>query len=41
NDRKGDLDTLATMLDIPVKNMGPERLDSLQTILEYFKGKSL
>jgi hypothetical protein len=41
NDRKGDLDTLATILDIPVKNMGAERLDSLQTILEYFKGKSL
>jgi hypothetical protein len=41
NDRKGDLDTLATMLSIPVKNMQPERLDSLRTILEYFKEKNL
>ena len=41
NDRKGDLDTLASMLNIPVKNMAPERLDSLQTILEHFKGKNL
>jgi hypothetical protein len=41
NDRKGDLDTLATMLSIPVKNMPPERLDSLRTVLEYFKNKGL
>ncbi len=41
NDRKGDLDTLATMLNIPVKNMQPERLDSLRTVLEYFKAKDL
>jgi len=39
HDRKGDLDTLATTLSIPVKNMQPERLDSLRTILEYFKSK--
>jgi len=39
NDRKGDLDTLATTLNIPVKNMPPERLDSLRTVLEYFKEK--
>jgi hypothetical protein len=41
NDRKGDLDTLATMLSIPVKNMPPERIDSLRTVLEYFKEKNL
>jgi hypothetical protein len=41
NDRKGDLDSLATMLSIPVKNMQPERLDSLQMVLEYFKTKQL
>jgi hypothetical protein len=39
HDRKGDLDTLATMLSIPVKNMPTERLDSLRTVLEYFKEK--
>ena len=40
-DKKGDLDTLATTLSIPVKNMQPERLDSLRTVLEYFKAKEL
>ena len=39
HDRKGDLDTLATTLNIPVKNMPAERLDSLRTVLEYFKEK--
>ena len=39
HDRKGDLDTLATTLNIPVKNMQPEKLDSLRTVLEYFKSK--
>jgi len=41
NDRKGNIDTMATMLDIPLKNMEPERLDSLQRALNYFKGKGL
>ena len=41
NDRKGNIDTMATMLDIPLKNMEPERLDSLQRALNYFKGKAL
>ena len=41
NDKQGDLDTLATMLNLPVKNMQPERLDSLRIVLEYFKAKSL
>jgi len=39
NDKKGDLDTLATTLSIPMKNMPLERLDSLRTVLEYFKNK--
>jgi hypothetical protein len=41
NDHKGDIDTMATELNIPVKNMQPERLDSLQMVLDYFKAKSL
>jgi len=41
NDRHGDVDSMATVLNIPVKNMGPERLDSLQEALNYFKGKGL
>jgi len=39
NDKKGDLDTLATTMSIPMKNMPLERLDSLRTVLEYFKNK--
>jgi hypothetical protein len=39
NDRKGDIDSMATVLNIPVKNMGPERLDSLRTAFNYFKEK--
>jgi hypothetical protein len=41
NDRQGDLDTLASLLSIPVKNMEPGRLDSLREALDYFKTKSL
>jgi hypothetical protein len=41
NDRKGDIDSMATELDIPVKNMQPERLDSLQMVINYFKTKEL
>jgi hypothetical protein len=41
NDRKGDVDTMTTLLNIPVKNMEPERLDSLREALNYFKGKGL
>ncbi|MGY3213292.1 hypothetical protein ACVW2L_002345 [Mucilaginibacter sp. HD30] len=41
NDRKGNIDTMATILDIPLKNMEPERLDSLQRALNYFKAKGL
>lgn len=41
NDRHGDVDSMTTVLDIPVKNMEPERLDSLREALNYFKGKGL
>jgi hypothetical protein len=41
NDRKGDVDSMATVLNVPVKNMSAERLDSLRTALDYFKAKSL
>lgn len=41
NDHSGDIDSMATHLDIPVKNMQPERLDSLQTVINYFKNKEL
>ena len=39
NDRKGNVDSMANVLNIPVKNMGAERLDSLHTTIEYFKAK--
>jgi hypothetical protein len=41
NDRRGDLDSMTTALNIPVKNMEPERLDSLREALNYFKAKGL
>ena len=41
DDPHEDIDTMATQLNIPVKNMEPERLDSLQMVLNYFKNKSL
>ncbi|BAU55537.1 hypothetical protein [Mucilaginibacter gotjawali] len=41
NDRHGDVDSMTTVLDIPVKNMEPERLDSLHEALNYFKAKRL
>ena len=41
NDRHGDVDSMTTVLDIPVKNMEPERLDSLHEALNYFKAKAL
>jgi len=36
-----DIDSMTTVLNLPVKNMGPERLDSLQEALNYFKAKGL
>ena len=41
NDRAGDVDSMTTVLNIPVKNMGAERLDSLQQAFSYFKTKGL
>jgi hypothetical protein len=41
NDPKGDIDSVATQLNLPFKNMEPERLDSLQAALIYFKNKNL
>jgi len=41
NDRNGDIDSMTTALDIPVKNMEPERLDSLREAFNYFKAKGL
>jgi hypothetical protein len=37
NDRKGDIDSMATTLTIPVKNMEAEQVDSLRNALLYFK----
>ncbi|GAA4330400.1 hypothetical protein GCM10023149_35560 [Mucilaginibacter gynuensis] len=41
NDRSGNVDSMATVFSIPVKNMEPERLDSLRNALLYFKKKNL
>ena len=41
NDRNGDIDSMTTVLEIPVKNMEPERLDSLREAFNYFKAKGL
>ncbi len=41
NDRKGDIDSMTTVLNIPVKNMEPDRLDSLREAFNYYKGKGL
>ena len=39
NDRKGNVDSMTTTLNIPVKNMEAERLDSLYQALTYLKSK--
>ena len=39
DDPKGNIDSMATTLNIPVKNMDAERLDSLRNALMYFKEK--
>lgn len=41
NDRQGNVDSMTSVLKIPVKNMQPERLDSLEHALIYFKSKGL
>lgn len=39
NNRHGDVDSMATVLNLPVKNMEPERLDSLREAFDYLKAK--
>jgi len=41
DDPKGNIDSMATVLELPVKNMQPERLDSLRTALMYLKSEGL
>ncbi|MBS1502982.1 MAG: hypothetical protein JST32_13025 [Bacteroidetes bacterium] len=41
NDPKGDIDSTAVRLDLPVKHMQPERLDSLKSALTYLKSENL
>jgi len=36
-DPKGNIDSMATVLDIPVKGMSPGRVDSLNDAIKYFK----
>ncbi|MET3981123.1 hypothetical protein ABIB62_003641 [Mucilaginibacter sp. UYP25] len=40
-DPKGDVDSMATRWDIPVKKLSPQRLDSLKQALNFLKGKGL
>lgn len=37
NDRKGNIDSMATSLNIPVKDIEPEQIDSLRNALLSFK----
>jgi hypothetical protein len=36
-DPKGDIDSMATILDIPVKGMSPQRVDSLNEAIKFLK----
>lgn len=40
-DPKGDIDSMATSWDIPVKKMTQPRVDSLRRALAFLKGKAL
>ncbi|MFD0765140.1 hypothetical protein ACFQZI_09765 [Mucilaginibacter lutimaris] len=40
-DPQGDIDSMATAWDIPVKKLSPQRLDSLKQALNFLKGKGL
>jgi hypothetical protein len=40
-DPEGNLDSMATSLDLPMHNMSPAKFDSLKSALTYFKMKSL
>ncbi|MBV8388563.1 MAG: hypothetical protein JO080_02055 [Mucilaginibacter sp.] len=39
DDPKGNIDSMATVLAIPVKDMTPEKLDSLNDALDFLKAK--
>ena len=39
DDPKGNIDSMATTLTIPVRDMTPEKLDSLNDALEFLKAK--
>lgn len=39
NDPKGDVDSMATSLDVPVRNIRPEQLDSLRSVLLQLKDR--
>lgn len=39
DDPKGDIDSMSTVLNIPVKGLSQERLDSLNDAINYFKNK--
>ncbi|AMR34222.1 hypothetical protein A0256_23600 [Mucilaginibacter sp. PAMC 26640] len=41
SDPQGDLDSMATMISIPVKKISPARLDSLQQALRYLKAGTM
>ncbi|MDB5063562.1 MAG: hypothetical protein JWP67_3405, partial [Mucilaginibacter sp.] len=41
NDPQGDMDSMATTLNIPVKKTAQARLDSLRQALQFLKAKTL
>lgn len=41
DDPKGNIDSMSTELSIPVKGISPERLDSLNDAIKYFKEEKL
>ncbi|MDB4999782.1 MAG: hypothetical protein JWR76_859 [Mucilaginibacter sp.] len=41
NDPQGDMDSMATTLNIPVKKTAQARLDSLRQTLQFLKAKTL
>lgn len=41
NDPAGDMDSMATMLNIPVKKTAGARIDSLRQALQFLKAKAL
>lgn len=41
DDPKGNIDSMATVLELPVKDMTPEKLDSLNAAIRFLKDKGL